>query len=223
MPLVIAHRGASAYEPENSVAAFRAAVTLGADGVELDVHDTADAALVVHHDEALGNTRIRALTLEAVRTRKLPNGEPIPTLSDALDTLGPRMLVFVEVKTLDPANDRHLFEIIEKAPEPSHCHIHSFDHRIIKRLLEKRPNTSAGVLSSSYPLDPLRPLEITGATELWQEQSLIDGRLVTAVHRANAKIYAWTVDDPVRMSELCAMDVDGICSNKPDVVRKVID
>jgi glycerophosphoryl diester phosphodiesterase len=226
--LVIAHREASAYEPENSIAAFRAAVALGADGVELDVHDTADGVLVVHHDQLLGGRRMRNLTLAEVRAHQLPNGEPIPTLGEALDALGPDMLVFIEVKTLDAANDEQLLQAIDAGPAPDHCHVHSFDHRIIKRLHDARPSLVGGILSSSYPLEPLRPITAAGASELWQDQSLIDRQLVTAVHEAGAgagagaKIYAWTVDDPVRMRELVAMEVDGICSNKPDVVREVL-
>ena len=77
-PLVIAHRGASAREVENSLAAFRAAAGLGSDGVELDIHATADGALIVHHDEKIGGVHhIPYLTAKRVRELRLANGEPI--------------------------------------------------------------------------------------------------------------------------------------------------
>ncbi|MDO8665828.1 MAG: glycerophosphodiester phosphodiesterase family protein, partial [Gemmatimonadales bacterium] len=88
-PLVIAHRGASGYEVENSLAAFRAAHTLGADAVELDVHATADGALVVHHDEMIGPHHIAHCSLKEVRAQPLKNGESVPTLEEALAVIHP--------------------------------------------------------------------------------------------------------------------------------------
>src|SRR5207249_7146490 len=86
--LVIAHRGASARELENSLAAFRAAGPLGADAVELDIHATADGTLVVHHDEAVAGRHIPHLTGRQVRELRLQNGEPVPTLPEALEAAG---------------------------------------------------------------------------------------------------------------------------------------
>src|SRR5438445_13477741 len=101
-PLVIAHRGASGSEVENSLAAFRAAGPKGADAVELDVHATLDGALFVHHDDALdGTRRIPQLTREQARAFRLANGEPLPLLDEALQAAG-TLRVFVEVKSLDP-------------------------------------------------------------------------------------------------------------------------
>src|SRR5204863_5393294 len=99
-PLVIAHRGASSVELENSLAAFRAAAGQGADGVELDVHATIDGEIVVHHDPSvlgLPIAQARARDLAAVPPA---NGEPIPTLAQALDVPG-KLKVFAEVKVPD--------------------------------------------------------------------------------------------------------------------------
>src|SRR5687768_3494375 len=99
-PSIIAHRGASGYEYENSRAAFRRAVTLDADGIELDVHATRDGAIVVHHDpEIAGYGPIGQLTLVEARQVRLRNGEPLPLLSEVLDLVGERD-VWIEVKTL---------------------------------------------------------------------------------------------------------------------------
>ena len=84
-PLVIAHRGASAVELENSLAAFRAAARLGADGVELDVHASADGELFVHHDETVdGSHHIAHTAAGKIRALRIANGEPVPTLAEAL-------------------------------------------------------------------------------------------------------------------------------------------
>lgn len=218
---MIAHRGASAYELENSLAAFQTALAMGADAVELDVHDTADGEFVVHHEPRIGGRPVRELTAAAAREHRLPNGEAVPLLADALTMLGSTPLVFVEVKTLDPAHDRRLLERLASGPAPAHYHVHSFDHRIVARLKAARPELVAGVLSTSYPLRPFDQLAAAGASELWQQEALIDVALVREARERGAVVYAWTVDDPARMRQLLDLGVDGICSNRPDVARKV--
>lgn len=221
-PLAIAHRGASAREAENSLAAFRAARALGADAVELDVHATADGMLVVHHDETIGPHRIAECAFQEVGTNRLANGEPIPTLDQALAAIVPHMMAFVEMKALDPRWDEKLIATFEVASDWTRLAVHSFDHRIVRRLAFERHDLRCGVLSSSYPVSPLRMLDDANATVLWQDAALIDDALVAAVHSVGKLVYAWTVDDPVQMRRLLAMGVDGLCSNHPDRAREAI-
>src|ERR671927_2033492 len=104
-PSVIAHRGASGYEYENSRAAFRRAVMLDADGIELDVHATLDGVIVVHHDpEIPGAGPIAMLTGAEARQLRIRNGESLPLLSEVLELVGDRE-VYVEVKTLPEHHD----------------------------------------------------------------------------------------------------------------------
>lgn len=220
--LIIAHRGASKAEPENSLAAFRTAVDMGADGVELDIHATADGRIVVHHDPVIDGHRIADTGFDVIRDRQLPNGEPVPTLQEVLELLGPERRAFIEVKALDPAHDAALLQVITSAPAPDRCHVHSFDHRIIRRLIGACEGLVGGVLSSSYPVNPLLQLEQTGAQELWQTQDLVDDELVAAVHAFEARIIAWTVDDPARLEEFADMGLDGICTNTPDTARSIL-
>ena len=220
--LVIAHRGASAAETENSLAAFRAAMNLGADAVELDAHATADGSVVVHHDATVGDIHIPTSPLERVRQHRLPNGEHVPTLSEVLNLLDEGVMVFVEVKTLDADYQARFLEVLASGPAPGNYHVHSFDHRIVHRLLKAHDGLVGGVLSTSYPLNPLIQLEQSGATELWQSQELMDDELVAAVHAFGAKIIPWTVNDPARMEEFIDMGVDGICTNFPDRLRKIL-
>jgi glycerophosphoryl diester phosphodiesterase len=222
-PLVIAHRGASAVEVENSLAAFRAARRLGADAVELDVHASADGELFVHHDETLDGTHHIAQSAgAAVRACRLANGEAVPTLAEALDACGP-LGVFVEVKSLSAARDERLLATLDAGPNPRGYAVHSFDHRIVRRLAERRPSLPCGVLSASYLVKPLAVLADAHATALWQEHRLVDADLVAAVHGAGGVVYAWTVDAPERMRRLIAMGVDGLCSNRPDLARRTVE
>lgn len=221
-PLVIAHRGASAVEVENSIAAFHAAGRLGADGVELDVHASSDGTLFVHHDETLDGTHHVAHTPAArIREHRLPNGESIPTLSEALVACGP-LRVFVEVKSLAPRFDDDLLGVLDGGPNPSGYAIHSFDHRIVRRLAERRPTLPCGVLNVSYLVKPLAALQDALATALWQEYRLVDEALVATVHGAGGVVYAWTADAPELIGRLLATGVDGVCTNRPDVARSVV-
>lgn len=223
-PLVIAHRGASGYELENSLAAFRAAAPRGADGVELDVHSSADGEILVHHDERLADGRhISRMTAAALASVRLSNGEALPTLAQVLSAIGGRLSVFVELKTLSASADARLLASLAAGPNPRGYAIHSFDHRLVRRVGERAPHLVRGVLSGAYAIRPLTALQDAGATDLWQEQSLIDADLVTAVHGAGARLLAWTVNEPERMRQLIDDGVDGLCTNYPDVARRAVD
>ncbi len=222
-PLVIAHRGASAVEVENSLAAFRAAGRLGADGVELDIHATADGALIVHHDAAVAGTVIPNATAAAVRAQRLPNGEPPPLLEEALAAIDPRLRVYVEVKTLPPSSDARLLEILDRGPNPGGYAVHGFDHRVLARLGRRRPTLPRGVLSASYPVRPVLPLQDAGAVAFWQDRALVDAELASTLHDVGAQLIVWTVDDPAEMIQLAAIGADALCTNRPDVGRRTVD
>ena len=118
-PCVIAHRGASGSEYENSRAAFRRAIMLDANGVELDVHATRDGALVVHHDpDVPGVGPIALLTQAEAKQLRIRNGETLPLLQEVLALVGDHD-VWVEVKTLHPAHDRALLAVLEAGTAPA--------------------------------------------------------------------------------------------------------
>ncbi len=221
LPLIIAHRGASGAEYENSRAAFRRAVELGADGVELDVHSTQDGILMVHHDAELpGLGPIGHLSYPDIREFRLPNGETVPTLPEVLDIAG-SLRVYIEIKTLAPAHDARLLAAAAQGPNPGGYAVHSFDHRIIARLA-RQGGPPRGLLLSAYCLNPVRLLQDAGATMLWQSFQLIDRSLVEAVHGAEAAVIAWTVNTPAEARRLAALGVDGICGNHPDRLRAAL-
>lgn len=223
---MIAHRGASGYEYENSRAAFRAARVRGADGVELDIHAAADGTLFVHHDEVVSGTHITRSSAMQVRALRLPNGEAVPTLEDALAAIDPALQVYVEAKSVPESVDARLLETLAARAASAGADrvaVHSFDHRIVRRLGLAQPTLARGVLLASYPLRPLEALEDTSATVLWEEQSLIDAALVDAVHRAGYRIHAWTVNDPDDMRRLLGLHVDALCTNVPDIARRALE
>lgn len=222
MVLVIAHRGASAVEPENSLAAFRRAFALGSDAVELDVHTTADGEMVVVHDADLDGQPICTLPSALVSRHRLPNGEPVPTLAAALDVVTLHGLAFIEIKGLPPDADERLLALIDACPAPERCQVHAFDHALIRRLTTRRPALEAGILSESYAVEPAFDVTSAGAVALWQRADLVDAPLAARVREAGYALYAWTVDQPEQMRRLVRDGVDGICTNRPDVAREVI-
>ena len=222
-PFVIAHRGASTVEVENSLAAFRAAGRLGADGVELDVHATSDGALIVHHDDTIGGVHIPTSAADGVRAQRLANGEPPPLLEEALAAVDSRLRVYVEVKTLPPTADARLLAVLDAGPNPAVYAVHGFDHRILARLGRARPTLPRGVLSASYPIRPLVPLQDVGAVALWQHRDLVDAELVATLHVAAAQLIVWTVDDAEEMAHFARAGVDGVCTNDPALGRRTVD
>ena len=221
-PSVIAHRGASGYEYENSRAAFRRAIMLDADGVELDVHSTRDGNIVVHHDHEIpGVGPIAQLSLAEARQVRIRNGEPLPLLTEILDLVGNRD-VWVEVKSLPPAHDQQLLDILEKGPAPDRYAIHSFDHRIVYRLGEAQPLLKRGILLSAYLRDPVAVMQAAGATTLWQEWQQVDQDLVNQVHDSGGAVIAWTVNELGDLDRMVRLGVDGLCGNYPDRIRVAI-
>jgi glycerophosphoryl diester phosphodiesterase len=221
-PSVIAHRGASGYEYENSLAAFRRAIMLGSDGVELDVHATRDGGIVIYHDpEIPGLGPIARLELPAVRQARLRNGEPIPLLAEVLDLMRERD-VWVEVKALDPMWDQALLATLAGGPAPARYAVHSFEHAIIGRLGRLRPDLRRGVLLAEAIPDPVGAMKVAGARTLWAERRLVDQALVDRVHAAEGALIAWTVNELSELRRLAQLGVDGLCGNYPDRIRIAI-
>ena len=218
-PQIIAHRGASGYEYENSRAAFRRAIALDADGVELDVHATRDGDIVVHHDpEIRGAGPIALLSTAEVVAARLTNGEPVPLLSDVLNLLDGRT-AWIEVKALPASHDEALLDVLGAGPTPDRYAVHSFDHRIVHRLGLTAPWLRRGILLTAYVVDPVAVLRAADATTLWQAWEQIDEDLVAQVHGAGCELIAWTVNEMGDLERLGRMGVDGLCGNYPDRIR----
>ncbi len=225
IPDIIAHRGSSRECLENTLAAFSLALDQQADGIELDVHGSADGHLVVHHDAVLrldqgggagGTTAIRELTLTELHAARLHGGHPVPLLDEVFDLIGSRAAVYVEVKA--PRMEAALAALLNRHPAVRAA-VHSFDHRIPATVRALRPGTAIGFLSDSYQIEPAGMLRPMVPDALWQYTELIDEALVTAAHARGAKVIAWTENDPVRARQLASWGVDGLCTDVPATIR----
>jgi glycerophosphoryl diester phosphodiesterase len=192
---------------------------LDADAIELDVHATSDGVMVVHHDaEVPGFGPISDLTRAEARHLRIRNGETLPLLQEVLDLVGD-MSVWVEVKGLPQEHDDAFLSVLSAGPAPAKYAVHSFDHRIVRRLGEACPSLRRGILLTAYLDDPVAALQSVGATTLWQEWQQVDQELVHRVHEAGAEVIAWTVNEIGDLERLVRLGVDGLCGNYPDRIR----
>ena len=225
IPDIIAHRGASRECLENTMAAFARALEQRADGIELDVHGTADGQLVVHHDPVLrldhggvhqDAVAIRALTLSDLRGIRLAGDHRLPLLEDVFDLVGARATVFVEVKA--PRIEGAVAALLDRYPQVRAA-VHSFDHRVPVAVRAIRPQTATGVLCDLYPIALAGLLQPAAPDTLWQYTHLLDEELVETAHALGVKVIAWTENDPARARQLAAWGVDGLCTDVPATVR----
>jgi glycerophosphoryl diester phosphodiesterase len=207
---LIGHRGAPRERPENTLAAFETALARGADAIELDVHATADGAVVVHHDPILAGAGrpIAALGLTEVARHRV-HGEPVPSLDAVLDLCAGRCRVYVELK----GRDIEQLVVARIRAHRADCAVHSFDHRAVRRLREIAPELRRGILLDAYLADVAAALRAAGAQDLWQEWRWIDAPLVEAARGVGARVVAWTVNDAADARALAALGVDAICTD----------
>lgn len=225
-PFVIAHRGASAAHPENTVAAFAAAALMGAHGVELDVRRSADGELVVHHDPRYRDGRVVAEVAAADR----PPG--VPTLDEAVGAAAP-CWVNVEVKNLphepgyDPA-ERTAAAVAgwwAGARPEQHVLVSAFTPASLAAVRAAEPELATAVLML-HVADARACVEqasSAGHVALHPHEPEVSPELVDLAHAAGLAVNVWTVDAPPRIVELAALGVDGIVTNVPDVALAALD
>ena len=221
--LVIAHRGASATYPENTLEAFRGAAEQGADWVELDVRRTADRALVVHHDAHLPDGR----AIVELAASDLPPS--VPTLAEALDACA-GMGVNIEIKNNQPDPDVDVDEYVAEATVAllaerggrDEVLISSFNPATLARVRQGALHLATALLVIEPEPDVVDVVSAAGHTALHPYDWFVDEDLVTRSHAAGVKVNVWTVDDADRMIELLALGVDGLCTNVPAVARGLI-
>ncbi len=222
MTLVIAHRGASRTEPENTVAAFRRAVEIGADGIELDVRRTADNQLVIHHDPRLSDGRVISDLLRA----DLP--ESIPTFVEALDACE-GAFVNIEIKNDSSEPDFDPNDWVARAATVELLQLGADTRWLISSFRLETVNVCRRLLpgvrtawvveqSGQAEIDTTR---VNGHQALHPWVATLTEPTVQAAHRAGIAVNTWTCDDPDRIRELIAWGVDGICTNLPDVALAV--
>jgi glycerophosphoryl diester phosphodiesterase len=214
---IFGHRGAPGYprQAENTIGSFKKALQSGADGVEFDVRRCADGNIVVIHDETIDRTtngkgRVADLTYDQLRKFDAGFGEPIPLLTDVLDTLGGQCILNIELKDAGIADDVKAL-VLERNLQP-YVIVSCFDWQELPPFL---PQIPTALLGSKLRNLVSAACEI-GATAIHPRKDITSPALIKAAHDNNLQINVWTINDPAEASVFQDMGVDAIFSDYPE-------
>lgn len=232
--LITAHRGASAYAPENTIASIKMAIDMKADYSEIDVQETLDGQIILLHDKTLERTTNENISIWNVTYKEIKDldagswfeekygEEKIPTLKGVLELVQNKIKLNIELKT-----NGHEKKLAERVVELVHennfseqCIFTSFDYRQIERVKELDPNMKVGLIFSQYPKDFdvfKAPIEILS----------VHHRIVNEEFMRKAKIYGkevhvWTVNDSSLMTEMINLGVSSLITNYPDKAKHLL-
>lgn len=226
-PLVIAHRGASAEAPEHTIAAFELALGQGADGVQLDVHLSADGQPVVIHDFTLERTTDGAGPVVEHTVRQLKRldaggwherrfrGQRIQTLQEVLERFRDRVRFWIDLKGgsgLYPALEERVVSTVEIYDAVDRVVIQSFDHEALGRVRALNPAIAVGARLARRPAE-LPGLEVAGA--ICPDPGVLSEDLLAEARRAGQVCYAWTTNEAARLDRLVEWGVEGIITDQP--------
>lgn len=223
---IIGHRGASGYEPENTLASFKKALKLGVDMIELDVYVIETGELVVIHDEKVDRTTdgtgyVEEYTYDQLRTLDAGRGQKVPTLSEVLDVIKHKVPITIELKgegTAQPVAAVIREYIEEKGWTQEHFMVLSFNHIELKRFAARMPEIRLGASYEGENTDSVKSATKLGATLAVMEAEFINPTVIKDAHSEGLKVYAYTVNTPSEARRLRRLKVDGIFSDYPDKV-----
>ncbi|HMO03221.1 MAG TPA: glycerophosphodiester phosphodiesterase family protein [Kiritimatiellia bacterium] len=228
--LILGHRGAAAVMPENTLVSFRAAWQAGADGVELDVHLTADGIPVVFHDHDGARLAGRPQSIAATSWAELQTwrvrGEPVPSLAEVLDSAPDGSRVLVEVK----AGREALVPLasVLRTPRPVHLGLLGFDPMVMAEAVSVLPGIPVSLNVEAGEVNRLDALLALAVRSRWEGLSfgwsaVLDASVVRAVHGAGLLCTVWTVNDPIVAASLRAAGVDRCITDDPARLREFLD
>ncbi len=221
MVKIMGHRGAAAYEPENTLLSVRRALEMGVAAVEIDVQLTRDGRLAVIHDETVDRTTngqgmVHDFTLAELKRLDAGKGEPVPALEQVADLVMGRAHLMVELK--QPEAAPALLTFFQERQFCAHAHVISFWHPVLKRLKEAEPRLKTGVLMVGCPADPAGVARAARADALVLNYRYVNKELVNGAHREGLEVMVWNIDSPGILEPYLALDLDAICTNRPQEI-----
>lgn len=229
---IIAHRGASAAAPENTLAAIRGAIKQNTDWIEIDVQETADGEVVVIHDSdlmKLSGVNLRVWEANAAQLADVDVGgwfapeftaERVPTLAQVLAEVKGRSKLIIELKYYghDQQLEQRVIDLIEAADMQNDTMIMSLEYSGLQKLRALRPDWKIGLLSARA-IGDLTRLDVDF---LAVNLALARPTLVRAAHAADKELFVWTVNDALSMSQMMSIGVDGVITDEPHRGREVL-
>lgn len=232
-PLIIAHRGASAVAPENTIAAFEAAIAAGADGIEFDVRLTRDGVPVVIHDETLRRTsrvRGRVADLTFAELNRIDVGswfgqgqfvnERVPSLEQLFELFrSNNMVLYLEMKSLEqPRLAEACCQLIHDHGLKDRVVFECFEHSALEAVRNIDSTLKTAALFQPPSSFILKRAQAIGASEIALHHRLTNKRLIEKARLANLKVVTWTVDDPAWVSRARTQGIDALITNNPSAL-----
>jgi glycerophosphoryl diester phosphodiesterase len=219
--LKIGHRGAKAYEPENTLRSFKYAVDLGVDAVELDVRKTKDNQLVVIHNADVdkttdGSGSVNELTLEEIKKLVTDKGEQIPTLGEVLDSVGKQVKVLVELK--ETGVEEKVLSLVREKGLKENVIITSFHEDALRKIRELDDDVATGLIYVRHK-NPIQAALNLKAEYLLPLYRFTHSANVTKAHENGLKVIVWTINNKEEVAEYKKKGVDGIASDRPDILH----
>jgi glycerophosphoryl diester phosphodiesterase len=221
--LKIGHRGAKAYEPENTLLSFKKALELGVNAIELDVRRTKDGKIVVIHDAKVDRTTngkglVSELTLKEIKKLSTEKGEKIPTLEEALDFLDKKVKILIELKETGLEED--VLSLINKEGLKNNVIIVSFLEEALRKVREIDDEVEIGLIYVKHkdPIKSALELKANYILPIYRFTYAID---VQKAHENGLKVIVWTINKQEEVIEYARKGVDGIASDRPDILNIV--
>lgn len=229
---IVAHRGAAGKAPENTLAAVQQAIEDQADWIEVDVQETADGKVVVIHDSdfmKLAGNKIKVWDATLAQMSDIDVGswydpafskERVPTLKQVLETARGKANVVIELKYYghDEKLEQRVVDIVEAADMVNETAIMSLKYDAVSKVRALRPEWKTGLLSATAIGD----LSRLDADFLAVAMGMASSGFVRRAHKAGKQVFVWTVNDPVSMSRMMSLGVDGIITDEPEMARNVL-
>lgn len=218
--LRIGHRGARAYEPENTLRSFKKAVEMGVDAVELDVRKTKDGQIVVIHNAEVEKTTdgkglVSELSLREIKEFSAEKGEKIPTLKEVLDFLDKKAKILIELK--EAGVEKQVLAIVCENGLQKNVIIVSFIEKVLRKVRELNKEVETGLIYVKHknPIKAALDLEARYLLPLYRFTHTAN---VQKAHENGLKVIVWTINKPEEVEEYVKKGVDGIASDKPDIL-----
>ena len=226
IPLVIAHRGNSSQALENSLEAFRLAMSIPVDMIELDVRMTRDKRLFVMHDNSTRRTADRDLLIEHsmaddVSCLILRNGEAIPGLIDVLNLVNGAVGINLEIKS-DGAGTLVAAKLAE-VKYFARVLLSSFNMSEVLAAKEVLPDVPIAGIFDRFSPRRVSEYRARGFQTISLNRRTVTRNLIDRCHAKDIRVYIWTVDKPDQMQKFISWGADGIYSNKPALLKMVLD
>ncbi len=226
IPLVIAHRGDSSNALENSLESVHRALSLPVDLIEIDIRRSRDNGLYVMHDKLTGRTAgknidIERATSDTISRIRLNNGEPVPTLTDVIKAVAGSAGLNLEIKS-DGAG-LLTAEYFASSDYDGYVLLSSFKEEEVLAVRRALPSMPTSIIFDVFTAQGVPSYKEQGYRIISLRKKTVSEKLVNTCHEQGIDVYVWTIDDEEEMRKFIDWGVDGIYSNKPGVLKKVID